>query len=82
MSCSIPRLRVFFGGGDGGRHGCRVLFRDFVCQFGLKMFVKVFVQVLIPVLEALFTFAPAASLDQNDRCDNRNNCDKAEPTPH
>jgi len=46
------------------------------------MFVKVFVQVLIPVLEALFAFAPAASLDQNDRCDDRSHCKQAEPTPH
>ena len=68
------RLRVSFGGEDGGRHGCRVLFRDFVCQFGVKMFVKMFVQVLIPVLEALFTFASAASLHQHNCGDNRCDC--------
>ena len=57
MPCVFWRLRVFFGGGGGGRHGWRVLFRDFVCQFGVKMFVKVFVQVLIPVLGALLASA-------------------------
>ena len=34
MSYVIPRLRVSFGGGSGGRCGCRVLFRDFVCLLG------------------------------------------------
>ena len=74
MSCAIPRLPVSFGGGDGGRHGCRVLFRDFVCQFGVKMFVQVLVQVLIPVLEALLVPAPAASLHQHNCGDNRCDC--------
>ena len=41
-----------------------------------------FVQVLIPVLEALFAFAPAASLDQNERRDNRSNREQAKPSPH
>ena len=82
MACVFWRLRVFFGGGGGGRYGCRVLFRDFACQFGVKMFVKVFVQTLIPVLEALFAFAPAASLDQNERRDNRSNRKQAKPSPH
>ena len=35
-----------FWGRVRGRRGCRVLFRDFVCQFGVKMFVQVLVQVL------------------------------------
>ena len=56
--CLLATSCVFFGGGGGeGRYGCRVLFRDFVCQFGVKMFVKVFVQTLIPVLEALLASA-------------------------
>ena len=55
--CLLATSCVFWGGGDGGRHGRRVLFRDFVCQFGVKMFVKMFVQTLIPVLEALLASA-------------------------
>lgn len=40
------------------------------------------VQVLIPVLEALFAFVPAASLDQNERRDNRSNRKQAKPCPY
>lgn len=34
------------------------------------------------MLEALFASAPAASLDQNERRDNRSNREQAKPSPH
>ena len=50
------------------RCGCRLLFSDFLCQFGVKVFVP------LPV--------SAASLHQHDRGDNRCNCRQSQPTPH
>ena|GEM_PF-2209217 len=66
-ACLFPTSCVIWGG-VGARRGCRVLFRGFLCQFGVKVFVP------LPV--------SAASLHQHDRGDNRCDCRQSQPTPH